>query len=126
MCKGLIIIMDTWGLETIIDLYDCDAQTIRDPVRIEDYAKRLVKILDMVPYGEPLVVHFGKEDKTGYTLVQLIETSNITAHFAEDTNSAFINIFSCKDYDTDETATFTREFFNASRIDIIVEPRGHF
>lgn len=47
---------------------------------------KLVKDIDMVPYGGPQVVHFGSGNKAGYTLVQLIETSNITAHFVEETN----------------------------------------
>ncbi|HOJ97602.1 MAG TPA: S-adenosylmethionine decarboxylase [Methanospirillum sp.] len=118
--------MDSWGIETIIDLYDCNGAIIRDPERIKEYSRKLVDILRMIPYGDPVVVHFGKDDKIGYTLVQLIETSNITAHFAEDTNSAFINIFSCKDYDVDEAVTFTREFFGAQRVTYVVENRGIF
>ena len=52
----------------------------------------------MVPYGEPQVVHFGSGDKSGFTLVQLIETSNITAHFCEETNDMYLDVFSCKPF----------------------------
>jgi len=52
----------------------------------------------MVPYGEPQVHHFGSGNKAGYTLVQLIETSNITAHFCEETNDMYLDVFSCKPF----------------------------
>ena len=68
----------------------------------------------MTPYGLPTIVRFGEDPVVcGYSLVQLIETSNITAHFAEDTNSIYLDIFSCKDYDSEEAADFTKEFFEA-------------
>ena len=90
--------LTSWGLHTVIDLENCDAQAIRSDLRIEFWVKSLVRIIDMEPYGEPQIIRFGKDDKFGYTCVQLIETSCITAHFAEDTNSAYIDVFSCKPY----------------------------
>ena len=43
---------------------------------------------------------FGAYDaKAGYTLTQLIETSNICAHFVDESNSLFLNVHSCKDFD---------------------------
>jgi hypothetical protein len=62
------------------------------------FAKDLVRRIDMVPYGEPQVVKFGSGNKEGYTLVQLIETSNITAHFVEETNDMYLDVFSCKPF----------------------------
>ena len=91
--------MTWWGQELQLDCGVCNPESIRDPLLIKAFARDLVKAIDMVAYGDPVVVHFGTEDKMGYTLVQLIETSNITAHFSEDTSSAFINVFSCKPFD---------------------------
>ena len=36
---------------------------------------------------------------SGFTLVQLIETSNVTAHFCDHSGEAYFDIFSCKDFD---------------------------
>lgn len=91
--------MTWWGVELQLDCGICNPINIRDPLLIKAFARDLVKAIDMVAYGEPVVVHFGKEDKTGYTLVQLIETSCCSAHFSEDSGSAFINVFSCKPFD---------------------------
>jgi S-adenosylmethionine/arginine decarboxylase-like enzyme len=53
----------------------------------------------MVPFGEPQIVMFGSGNKKGYTLVQLIETSNITAHFVEETDDLYLDVFSCKEFE---------------------------
>lgn len=106
--------MNSWGLSTAIDLYGCNPKLIRDPDTIRDFMSRLVKVIDMVPYGPCIVERFGTGTKEGYSAVQLIETSCITAHFAEDSNSAYIDVFSCKDYIPEEAATFAADFFDAA------------
>ena len=100
-----------WGFHSIIDISKCKPRLIRCPYNITAFAETLVKRIDMVAYGKPQVIHFGVDDKKGYTLVQLIETSNIIAHFSEDTNSAFIDIFSCKPYNISTAEATVREFF---------------
>jgi len=116
--------MKTWGFETTLDISGCNHEFICNPDKIKDFNNKLVKLLDMIPYGDPLLVRFGKDDKSGYTLVQLIQTSNITAHFSEDTNCAYINIFSCKDYDGEEASLFTFKFFEGTDMNVSFNPRG--
>ena len=105
-----------YGIETVIDLHDCNQKTIASDAKLREYLRRIVKVLDMVPYGQPFVERFGfnAEHTAGYSVVQLIETSSITGHFSEVYGSAHINIFSCKAYDTDGAYEFTRRFFGAS------------
>ena len=88
----------SWGYHLMLDCSKCLSPTIRCSSNINKFAKTLVKKIDMVPYGEPQVVHFGSGDKSGFTLVQLIETSNITAHFCEETNDMYLDVFSCKPF----------------------------
>lgn len=73
----------------------------------------------MKRYGEPLIPHFGHENPitSGYSMVQLIETSSITGHFSEYKKSAYINIFSCAWYDPEKTAEFAQKFFEAKRVE---------
>lgn len=87
-----------WGYHLIIDASKCVAPYIRCKTNINSFAKNLVKKIDMVPYGEPQIQHFGSGNKAGYTLVQLIETSNICAHFVEETNDVYLDVFSCKPF----------------------------
>jgi S-adenosylmethionine/arginine decarboxylase-like enzyme len=66
---------------------------------IAKFAKDLVKSIDMVAFGPPRIVRFGSAEAKGYTLVQLIETSCIMAHFSEDTNAVYFDCFSCSHFE---------------------------
>jgi S-adenosylmethionine/arginine decarboxylase-like enzyme len=91
--------MDYWGYHLILDCSGCNHEAITSAENIATFAQTLVKEIDMVAYGEPQVVHFGSGNKQGYTLVQLIETSNICAHFVEENNTMYLDVFSCKPFD---------------------------
>ncbi len=96
--------MTPWGMNVSIDLHSADPKMIRDGKVIARFMKDLVKYIDMKAYGEPIVVTF--EDTpvvAGYSALQLIETSSITAHFANSTNSIHLDIFSCKYYRPNQT-----------------------
>jgi len=102
-----------WGLSTAIDLHGCRPEPIRDPKKIEEFVIELCDRIDMKRFGEPTIVAFGEGKRYGYSLVQLIETSCITAHFEEENNNAYIDIFSCKPYPPEKTAQYCKEFFGA-------------
>ena len=104
--------MKTWGWEMVCDLGYCDLASIKNPDHLKAFASYLVDKIDMKAYGEPIVVHFGSDDKAGYTLCQLIETSNIMCHFSEDTSSAFVNVFSCKPFKSEVVLEVLEAFFN--------------
>ncbi len=71
----------------------------------------------MVPYGNPKVVMFGTGNKKGYTLVQLIETSNITGHFVEETDDMYLDVFSCKAFDPRKVEHIIDFYFGPRTID---------
>jgi S-adenosylmethionine/arginine decarboxylase-like enzyme len=106
-------VLRTWGKHLILDAAGCSPKMIGCPKVVGGFARSLVKRIDMVPFGEPQVVMFGSGNKKGYTLVQLIETSNITAHFVEENNSMYLDVFSCKDFDPDVVEEAVKEFFDA-------------
>jgi len=113
-----------WGKHLVMDLRSCVPRLIRCPYRITDFSKELVQKIDMVPHGEPWVKHFGSGNKAGFTLVQLIETSNITAHFAEDTNDAYIDVFSCKDFHEKDVTDVVNKYFWPQSINTRMIVRG--
>lgn len=103
-----------WGMTLSIDLYDCDALLINSRSHIKKYAIQICDLIKMKRYGDPLIEWFGQDERVrGFTLVQLIETSSITGHFSQNKNSAYIDIFSCKHFETNDALTFTVDFFNA-------------
>jgi len=100
-----------WGLCTAVDLLDCDPDLIRNADHIRRYVVELCELIDMKRFDECQVVEFGSGRVAGYSMVQLISTSLISGHFANDTNNAYLDIFSCKGYDPAiSTATITLRY----------------
>ena len=105
-----------WGWHTIVDAAGCDLNKMTSYDNVYDFAKRLVNDIDMVAYGEPQIVNFGSGDKAGFTLVQLIETSNICAHFANENREIYLDVFSCKPYDSKIVEALVVEYFGAQSL----------
>jgi len=85
---------------------------------------RLCKLIEMKRYGETQVVHFGEEERVaGFSMVQLIETSLISAHFANLTNTVYLDVFSCKPYDLSVIEKFAQDFFAGKRCNINMKYR---
>ena len=106
-----------WGYHLALDCRSCnDNVKFPNSKKIEDFAKQLVIDIHMVAYGEPQVVHFGQDNKTGYTLVQLIETSNICGHFCDETGDAYIDVFSCKEFDPQTVVSLVKKYFEPEAI----------
>lgn len=105
-----------WGYQLSLDCYNGQKDFITNGEHIANFAKELVKRIDMKAFGEPQVIHFGEDDKQGYTLVQLIETSNICGHFCDDTGNFYLDVFSCKPYDKEVVKEIVEVFFAPERI----------
>jgi S-adenosylmethionine/arginine decarboxylase-like enzyme len=103
----------TWGKHLILDAAGCSPKMIGSSLVIKNFTKDLVKQIDMVAYGEPQIVMFGTGNKKGYTLIQLIETSNIAGHFVEENNTMYLDVFSCKDFDAEVVKKLVHEYFHA-------------
>lgn len=102
-----------WGQSVHINLHGC-SELITDEAAIHNFSLTLCSFIKMVPFGGPRIVWFGSGRVEGYSLVQLIHTSSIVAHFSkEHNNSAFIDIFSCKYFDARAAAKFCASFFEA-------------
>ncbi len=112
------VLRQQYGQELILDLHGCDAAmfTRRD---IERYCIELCDLIDM----ERCDLHFWDDvgvpedeqqtdPKTkGTSAVQFILTSTIVIHTLDLMKAAYVNVFSCKEFDTDEAAAFTVKWF---------------
>ena len=106
-----------WGLSSAIGIYDCDPDLIRDAGAIRRFVIELCDRIQMRRFGECHVVDFGEDDRVaGFSMFQLIETSNISAHFANASNAVYLDVFSCKFYEPQEVADFSLAFFKGSKI----------
>jgi S-adenosylmethionine/arginine decarboxylase-like enzyme len=113
-----------WGLLSCIDLYECDPDLIRDAPKIKQFVAKLCDLIEMKRFGETQVVHFGEDERVaGFSMTQLIETSLISAHFANLNNTTYLDVFSCKLYDPQVVAEFAREYFGAKKHNLQVITR---
>lgn len=105
--------MQGWGKHLIIDARGCDIQRANDPEYIKHFTKELVRLIEMNPYGEPQVVHFADgTDKAGWTVIQLIETSNIIGHFLDHNGDLYLDVFSCKEFSEHTVLSALKLFFS--------------
>ena len=54
----------------------------------------------------------------GTSAVQFILTSTIVVHTLDLMKTVYVNIFSCKTFDTGDAARFTARWFNSLRLDL--------
>ena len=104
--------MTNWGFHFMAEYAACN-KSIEDKDTIIAFTKELVSAIDMVAYGEPQVVNFGTGNKAGFTLIQLISTSNISAHFCNETGEAYLDVFSCKDFDPNIVHYVFKKYFGS-------------
>ncbi len=114
--KDLAIKTQAWGLASAIDIYGCDPELIRDAKAIRNFVVKLCDLIEMKRFGETIIVNFGEEERVaGYSMVQLIETSMISAHFVNFTSAVYLDVFSCKPYDPEVARDFAQDYFKGER-----------
>ncbi len=117
--------MTSYGKELILDLHNCNsAKFTRKSIR--NYFKQLCYLINMerdklcwwddlhTPEGE-------KETEThlvGTSAVQFIKTSNITIHTLDLLQRVYLNIFSCKYFNSEIVAKFSVDWFEGKIINI--------
>ena len=63
-------------------------------------------------YGVPIEEQETEPHLKGTSAVQFIKTSNIVIHSLDLLKNVYINIFSCKDFDTEIAKDFSEKWFN--------------
>ena len=92
-----------WGYHLILDCHACHVPSIQSKENVYNWITGLVRAIDMEPIGEPRIEYTAAEfpDKAGFTAIQVIVTSSIVAHFVDSTGDVYIDVFSCKKFDSD-------------------------
>lgn len=105
-----------WGWHLALNLYGCSLERITSAEVIHAFVVELCERIEMRRFGEPTIIDFGDDPRvSGYSLVQLIETSNVCGHFANASRAAYLDIFSCKRFDPQTAAAFCIEAFQAEK-----------
>ena len=105
-----------WGISSSIDLYECDLALMQNADAIREFVKVLCERIKMKRYGETQIIFFGDEPRvSGFSMTQLIETSLISAHFADASKAIYLDVFSCAPYEAEDVAKYAMKFFKAKR-----------
>lgn len=109
--------MDYWGYHLILDCGGCDPALMADYKNVDTWIRDLVRDIDMQPIGEPRIEYTAAEypDKAGYTVVQVIVTSSIVAHFVDGLGQIYLDVFSCKKFDPETVEGSMRRHFSANK-----------
>jgi S-adenosylmethionine/arginine decarboxylase-like enzyme len=104
-----------WGYHLIIDISQCNA-AINSVESVTLFIKELVSLLKMHQLGSPQVVYISSDEGKGVSAAQIITTSTITFHGDEEENCAFIDVFSCKEYDHEVVLGCVKRYFAPQHI----------
>ena len=120
-----------YGVELILDLYDCNVDKFcRDAI-----TQCFIELCDLIDV-ERCDLYFWddvgvpKEDRqtnpmtVGTSAVQFILTSTIVIHTLDMLESAYINVFSCKEFDPNSATEFLVNWFEARDWSVHTIERG--
>lgn len=115
---------EDYGMELIMDLHDCDISK-SNRKDIENFLEQLCKLIDIIR----VYIHWWdySGDKEGYdrdwkehphlvgtSVCQFISTSSIVIHTIDPFKKVFLNIFSCKTFDSKIAEDFAVKFFDGT------------
>ena len=115
-----------FGPHLMIDCYDCNKDKLKDMDLIFDTLDKFPEMIGMTKIMPPYVFKYkgAVPEDAGVSGVVLIAESHITIHTFPDKNHAFIDIFSCKDFDTAPATAFMIDLFEAGNYDVQISSRG--
>ncbi len=110
--------MKEYGKELILDIHNCDPSTFTRK-SIKKYFVELCNLIDMErcelywwdDHGVPPEEQQTEPHLKGTTAVQFIMTSNIVIHSLDSLKKVYLNIFSCKDFDSELAKNFSAKWF---------------
>jgi S-adenosylmethionine decarboxylase len=118
--------MDAFGPHLTLDLMGCPIEKLSDYNLHFEFLKKLPELIQMTPITQPYVFPYSGlvPEDNGITGIVIIAESHLSIHSFEQKGHTFIDIFSCKPFDTDEAVRITLEMFQPASYEINVVERG--
>ena len=115
--------MSPYGKELILDLHECNPSTFNRK-SIRNYFKELCDLIEMErcelywwdDYGVSLEEQQTEPHMKGTSAIQFISTSNITIHTLDLLENVYLNVFSCKEFDSDVVKKFSEDWFKGKTV----------
>jgi S-adenosylmethionine decarboxylase len=115
-----------FGPHLMLDCYGCNKEKLSDLDLIYDTLDKFPTKIGMNKIMPPYVFKYqgAVPEDWGVSGVVLIAESHITIHTFPDKDHAFIDIFSCKPFDTDYAMNYMINLFEAKEHEISLCARG--
>lgn len=108
--------METFGLHLTVDAQDCNKKKLVDTKFIYRLLDKLPSVLSMNKMTLPYVVEWKDKwaETPGISGFVMIAESHISIHTFPEQNYAFVDMFSCKDFNAEEAIQFILNALGAS------------
>ena len=109
-----------FGYELLLDLYDCKPGVCDDLALCYRFLDEFVDYLGMEKQSPPSIFFTDAKrfpDKAGLSGWAPLVESSIVIHTLSVTNFISIDVYCCKEFDTNKAKTFVQKFFSPKRID---------
>jgi len=118
-----------FGPHLTLDLYGCNKRKLKDVEFVFNFLNDLPEQIDMHKIMPPYTFSYNglKPEDWGVSGIVLIAESHISIHTFPEKNYASIDIFSCKDFDTEMASELIIKKFEAKAFEKNFLTRGrHF
>jgi S-adenosylmethionine decarboxylase len=115
-----------FGPHLILEAYGCPKQNLIDLNLISQVLDAYPKRLGMTKIMPPYVFNWRESDEEdwGISGIVLIAESHITIHTFPEKQFIALDIFSCKDFDTEDAVTYFCDYFQPKCFDKQILLRG--
>lgn len=116
-----------FGLHMMMDMYNCSPDVLNNKSLVFDILNSLPGKMGMKKLTEPIVVFAqpnGKKDPGGWSGFVMIQESHISIHTFIKRRFVTMDIYSCKQFDTDFAIKSFKKVFKTEDVEIEVEVRG--
>lgn len=117
-----------FGLHLMIDLYGCDPHVLDDSDKLLAFLNDTPTKLGMTKLIDPKLIHAdgnGEHDPGGWTGFVIIAESHISLHTFVKRQFVTLDIYSCKNFETEEIVEYIKNFFGTRDVDVFTQVRGH-
>jgi S-adenosylmethionine decarboxylase len=103
-----------WGMLAAIDLHGCERSRLEDPGTLRRFVPSLIDAIGMRAHGPLMLDRFGDGELEGWSAMQFIETSSVTVHTDEVCDRCFVDVFSCRPFDSSAAAAVSVAHFGGA------------
>lgn len=115
-----------YGPHLTVDAYGCPRAALASLDNVATFLDRMPEVIGMEKITKPYAFrHLAPPDpEWGITGFVVIATSHISIHTYPERGVAFMDVFSCRQFETTKAMEFFNEMFKSATSDIAVVRRG--